>query len=393
MVKNTIHAVNGVSTYVIKFNGSTQLESVDDKTTGLTHIIEHCMCENIKKLEKKFKKYDIRWNAATSNTSMFFYMSGLSKYVRKFIGEFTNCVLNYKITKDVFEREREIILSEYQQEFSSQYEQFANNFYRKFYRLPLAIGMYEDIKNVTYLQLLDFKEKYYEIPSEIIYSHAKNEKDLTLDEIEYVTKFNKIEEFTKEYKFDTDNGLALDLSTKFDTQRIIRFHTLLRFNKNDLAKNIVCLKYLNEILSGGLTSPLYKEIREKLKGCYALFGYSTRLNNTQLAYDVTIFADKAKYDNIIKKLLEIFNNLNKYCTKAEFKDVQTKISNQIKYSDLVSTDTTRFADNVNTDVETIFKNKFVSYDDFLEFVEEFKKAKFYLVNDTFEKITEVTIKK
>ena len=98
------------------------------------------MCEKVKDLEKQFKKESISWNACTSNHQVKFFICGMYDKVKKYKDLFIDKVLNYTITKDVFERERNIIIAEYYQTFSDQTEAFICNWYRKHYNFASAIG-------------------------------------------------------------------------------------------------------------------------------------------------------------------------------------------------------------------------------------------------------------
>ena len=99
-------------------------------------------------MENEFTKYSLSYNAGTSNNGIVFYLTGIDKYVNKFKYKFLDAVLSYKITNDVFERERNIIIQEYIQSLSDQASEFFKNFNRKYFNEYGAIGFIDDLKNI-----------------------------------------------------------------------------------------------------------------------------------------------------------------------------------------------------------------------------------------------------
>ena len=58
--------------------------------------------------------------------------------------------MEYEITPEVFERERNIILIEYKEHFSDKYGTYVTNYFRKYFNMYCAIGAIQDIENITY---------------------------------------------------------------------------------------------------------------------------------------------------------------------------------------------------------------------------------------------------
>ena len=115
-IKNQTTNCNGLSEFSVVYNGSAGVE--EDGQHGVSHLIEHCMCEEVKAMESKMLEAGISWNAFTSSTEICFHISGLSEKVKELMCEFARKIITYKIPKEIFEREKNVVLTEYNSFFS-----------------------------------------------------------------------------------------------------------------------------------------------------------------------------------------------------------------------------------------------------------------------------------
>ena len=152
--KNFKPSIKEMGGFVIVFNNSANIET--DGYFGISHLIEHCMCENIKKYELDFEKYGIGYNASTDFDEVKFHISGLAEGVDKFKELFYNEIVNYKITRDVFERERQIVIQEFNDILSRPRQVFILNILRKYIQVNVPIGEFNDLENLTYEKFIDY---------------------------------------------------------------------------------------------------------------------------------------------------------------------------------------------------------------------------------------------
>lgn len=375
MIKNKKHNLKNVSYFSIVFNGSASIEP--DGYKGLTHVIEHCMCENIKKYESLYKSYALNWNAETGNNTMTFYISGLSKYINKVKKQFLDSVLNYKITKEVFERERSIILTEYIQHYSDQCAMFMSNWSRKHLNSCGPIGYIEDLKNMTYERFIEYKDKYYSNPTYIGYIHSKSSSDLK--EINGL-QYNNIVAYPDNIQFGSYNDYPMESYSTFDAQRILLMNTIIPYDKECL--NNCYAKIFASCISGGLTSPLYQELREKLQCVYYLGSYCSKLSNTQLKFYTLVFCDGNKADIVMKRFKEVISDIKNYLNESDFNAALNCIKNNIKLDSITSyTNTNMFVEEYDKIYENFTSDK-LTYNGFLKFVDTFLKSNIEFYKDS-----------
>ena len=370
MIKNKCHKLSNVSYFEITFNGSSGIEP--EGYAGITHLIEHCMCEGIKPYEKKYKNYALTWNAETGKHSMKFYIHGLSKYVNKVKNEYTNAILNYNIPQDIFERERNIVITEYMQNYSDQCSCFISNFNRKHFNSCGPIGYIEDLRNLTYKKFIEYKNKFYSKPSYIGYIHSSKSKDLQLSDLNLNIEFNNIKKYQESVQFGNFDKYPMESYSDFNAQRIILLNNIL-FNDKELLNNCYA-KIFNSCISGGLSSPLYKELREKLQCVYCLGSDCQKISETQLQLFTIVFCDANKVDIVLKKLKETITNIKQFITKKDFKIALNDIKNSIKLTNIVSYNNTNvLSSNYELAYNNFMSNK-LTYKGFINFIDTYLKS-------------------
>lgn len=382
-IKNIKHSIKTISYYNIYFNGAAEIETPGYR--GITHIIEHCMCQKVKAFEAELDKYAIDWNAVTSVSYMKFYMEGLSKYVKKFIDKFTEAILTYEITPEVFERERNIVLIEYKEHFSEKYGTYVSNFFRKYFNMNCAIGVLEDIENITYEQFIEFKNKYYSKPSEIVFLHPYNEADLT--EVKSCTEFNDIPHHQFAYEYYPREDFKYESYCQFEDQQVVAFNSGI-LNYNDDSKFIASIFYLIDILSSGLSSPLYSVLREKYECIYGLHTSIEDLNDNNCMLLIYLFTPTEKSELALEKFKQLMHNMKKYLTKKEFKDSKMSLSNYIKK--YLATSVFNIIGGQNNkrkeQLKTILIKKSLTYDEFMNYINIITSNEFHFYNTQCEEV-------
>ena len=382
-IKNVKHNIKKIAYYNLYFNGAAAIEQPGYR--GVTHIVQHCMCEKIKQFEKELQKYAIEWNAVTSSSYMKFYMQGLSKYVRKYIDKFTKTILEYQITPEVFERERNIILIEYKEHFSDKYGTYVTNYFRKYFNMYCAIGAIEDIENITYEKFIQFKNKYYSKPSQIVFLHPYNEAELV--QVSSCKEFNDIsvDHFTYEYK--EQQGFEYETYGEFKNQEIIAFDSGILSSK-DQPECIVSLLYIMDILTSGLSSPMYSILRQKYECIYGLNSHIERLNEDQCMLMFYLFTPTNKADLALEKFKQIIKNMKKYLTKKQFNHSKIALSNYVKKR--IATTVFNIIDGTNNEYKERIKNimlkKTLTYDQFMKYVNTILQNNYHFYNSICQEV-------
>jgi predicted Zn-dependent peptidase len=290
-----------LSGFYIVYEGSTNLEKKG--WYGISHLMEHLMCKNFDHLQEDFDKDGIDWNAYTSSNEIVFYMTGLDEKVNKWKGEFMKLLGQFNVTKEQFENERNIVLEEYMDSFNDQTQSHMLNLSRKLFNDFDPIGLKEDLENLKFMDCLNFFELQYAKPTKII-NVSKNKKYKN-NTIEFAER-----NIVKSTQFGEHKN-TLELNNEFKDKTSIAILSPI------IEEDFAYVHFINAMLSLGLKSPLYQEIREKKGLVYYVHCYQSRMNNQGINTISTLTSNK-NFDAVLEATKKVINNPDKYLTKERF---------------------------------------------------------------------------
>ena len=321
IVNYELPKVNGLGTFAIVYNGGSSIET--EGNYGISHLVEHCMCDKIHDFEKQIKVLGLSWNAATTGNEVYFYLVGIVDNIRKIMNEFTSLIVDLDISEEAFEREKKIVLTEYNTYASDQDEAMYMNFLRKKYNIFTPGGRRKDIEKITYEEFKKFKEKWYSAPTYIGFSHPKNEKKLLESDLKEFasnskhTDFNKIARWNTEYKQGSYDN-EMEKNSTFKTQRAMLLSREFTSYETKDHKNYAFAKILSSLLSGGLASILMTEIRRKLGFVYNIRSSYTQINQTKFLFMITSSFETSKQDAVVKEVKKVLKDLTKYIKRKDY---------------------------------------------------------------------------
>jgi predicted Zn-dependent peptidase len=294
-----------LSGFYVVYEGSTNLEKKG--WYGIAHLMEHLMTKNFDHLQEDFDRDSIDWNAYTDSNNIVFYLTGLDEKVNKWKGEFMNLLSDFNVTKEQFENERNIVLEEYMDSFNNQTQSHQLNLSRKLFGDFDPIGLKEDLQNLKFMDCLNFYELQYSKPTKII-NVSKNKK-----------YNNNLIDFTdrkiiKNLEFGQHN-VPFELNNDFKDK------TSLVLLSPVIDEDFAYVHFINSMLSLGLKSPLYTEIREKRGLVYYVHCYQSRMNEQGLTTIATQTSNK-NANELIDTVGNVIKNPGKYLTKDRFKLVK-----------------------------------------------------------------------
>jgi predicted Zn-dependent peptidase len=290
-----------LSGFYVVYEGSTNLEK--SGWYGISHLMEHLMCKNFDHLQEDFDKDGIEWNAYTSNNEIVFYLTGLDEKVNKWKGEFMDLLGDFNVTKEEFENERNIVLEEYMDSFNEQTASHQLNLSRKLFGDFDPIGLKKDLQNLKFMDCLNYYELQYAKPSKII-NVSKNKK-YNNQAIDFVDR-----QIVKNLEFGNHN-VPLELGNEFkDKTSIVILSPVIE-------EDFAYVHFINAMLSLGLKSPLYQEIREKRGLVYYVHCYQSRMNQQGISTIATQTSNR-NYNQVIDSVETIIKNPGKYLTKDRF---------------------------------------------------------------------------
>jgi predicted Zn-dependent peptidase len=299
----------------------------DEKTNGISHVIEHCVFNGTKKrntfeIANEIESLGGELNAATTPERTFFYTKTLPKHLDVSLDILSDVVFNPKFPKEEFEKEKQVV----SQEISMVYNNY--DFYqwvvfqKALFKGAQGKPVYGSKKNVLGFSLKDIKKYYnrYYVPQNII---------LTLSGKIPVNTVSKIKKYFDNVSFKKFKNV--NFSEEKARKRVIK-KVKLPVNSVYMVLGYEIPKFgtresyvfdiIEAILSRGQSGRLFNEIRNKQGLAYSVgahhyegteYNFFAAYANTQLAN-----FDKVK-DSILKefdKLQEIddisINEAKKY---------------------------------------------------------------------------------
>jgi predicted Zn-dependent peptidase len=290
-----------LSGFYVVYEGSTNLEK--PRWYGISHLLEHLMCKNFDHLQEDFDKDGVDWNAYTSSNEIVFYLTGLDEKVNKWKAEFMDLLGQFNVTKEQFENERNIVLEEYMDSFNDQSQSHMLNLSRKLFGDFDPIGLKQDLENLKFMDCLNFFELQYAKPTKIInVSKNKQYKNGTLDFAQ-----RKIEKVSKFGNYD----VPLELNNDFKDKTSISILSPM------IEEDFAYVHFINAMLSLGLKSPLYQEIRENRGLVYYVHCYQSRMNKQGVNAISTQTSNK-NFNAVVDAVKLVIENPKKYLTKDRF---------------------------------------------------------------------------
>lgn len=290
-----------LSGFYVVYEGSTNLEKKGN--FGISHLLEHLCCKSFDHLQEDFDKDGIDWNAYTSGNEIVFYLTGLDEKVNKWKGEFIKLLGQFNVTKEEFENERKIVLEEYMDSFNSQTEVHMLNLSRKLFNDYDPIGLREDLENLKFMDIINFWELQYAKPTKII--NVSKGKPYKNNEIDFAERT-----IVKSISFG-DHKVPFELGNEFKDK------TSLVMLSPVIDEDFAYVHFINAMLSLGLKSPLYQEIREKRGLVYYVHCYQSRMNQQGLNMIATQTSNK-NFNACVDAIKEVLENPKKHLTKERF---------------------------------------------------------------------------
>jgi predicted Zn-dependent peptidase len=290
-----------LSGFYVVYEGSTNLEKKG--IYGITHLMEHLMTKNFDHLQESFDKDGIDWNAYTSSNEVVFFITGLDEKVNKWKYKFVDLLGGFDVEKSEFENERNIVLEEYMDSFNDQTASHQMNLYRKLFNNYGPIGVKEDLENLKFMDCLNYFELQYANPSKII--NVSKKSDFKSNLINF--KERKIDHEVSYSKHDVTYELNNNYKDK----------TSLVILSPVIDKDFGYVHFINAMLSLGLKSPMYQEIREKKGLVYYIHCYLSRVNDKAIVNIATQTSNK-NFNTLVDSIEDVMRKPEEFLTQERF---------------------------------------------------------------------------
>jgi len=352
---------------IIIFTGSI-FENPEEK--GISHFIEHLIFKgskystNLKNLNNKLNHNGMNVNAATSNLFTYYYISTPNIYIKEAIATLIQIVCNPLFREEDINNERKVVINELLERMNNPQSFAAHASHKIIYKdeNPLShpiIGYIPILEKITQKDIQDYYQKYY-IPQNIVF---------------YTSTFKPKESIEKiwrtQYKLfsaaPSNHNLQMQTSELFNCLKPL----LSLYNPSktiNLSKNFpsntsyfVAIKYIlpkctikeqiafdifTNYLTGGLSSLLFTELRDKKQLIYSIGSFSDSAVDIQ-EFGIEFNCNKNKkildncLKNIDKELKNFFKNgmpakeYQKFKNKTVFNFERTESSGTKKMYEII----------------------------------------------------------
>lgn len=274
---------------------------------GISHLMEHLITKAIDPYENRLLNDCIEFNAYTTTSHIVVYFNGLeTKLTAELKKELTHAILNNfnNITEEQFNTEKSIVLQEIMDTFEDPGEGNFVNLVYKNYNITCPAGIPDEVANFTFKEAKQLAKKYYTKPARII-DVASKPNDLGK------IKYNEIVETSAKIKFKPSKQIIKEVITG-DKINFYGFSKRI-INKKDYPYLAIGLS----MLSDGLSSPFYQEIREK-RGLSYFVSLDTVLFGKEGIMSMTACTTEDKKEELVKVVTDMNNDIIKYLTLDRF---------------------------------------------------------------------------
>jgi zinc protease len=351
---------------IIVFTGSI---FENEKEKGISHFIEHLIFKgskyssNLKNLNNKLNHNGMNVNAATSNLFTYYYISTPNIYIKEAIATLIQIVCNPLFREKDINNERKVVINELLERMNNPAAFAANASLKILYKKenPLShpiIGYINILEKINQQDILNYYKKYY-TPENIIFFTSTYKPKKAIEKI-WKSQYKLFSgEYSDSSKIQTSlmfNNLKTSLSL-YNPSKYVNLSKNFPNNKSYFVaikyilpkctlKEKIAFDIFKSYLTGGLSSLLFIELREKKQLIYSIGSYSDSLiNNLEFCIQFNCKKNKKILDNCIKnidkELKKFFKNgmpikeYEKFKNKTIFNFERTESSGLKKMNEII----------------------------------------------------------
>lgn len=346
------------------------------ENNGIAHFMEHMVFKGTKnrtpfEIANTVESLGGNINAFTGKELTCFFARVLDEHLPQAIDVLSDILLNPLFLSEDVEREKSVVLEELSDVQDTPSEWIHELFISQLYPdHPLGyniLGTRESISNFTDLMIREFTSEYY-LPERIVIAVAGHiDHDHLVDLVnKSLGQFDPANSNPRELSLPAETSSGREEYTNGQQQSHLVIGTR-TFSFNDDRR--YALLVLNTILSGGMSSRLFQNIREKYGSVYSIYSFMDFYTDDGL-FGVYVGTERSQLDFMEEKVREELAQLMDMHVSA---DELEKVKSQVKGSLVLSLENMFHRMN-RLAKQDIYYNRFQSIDDFLAKVEAVKTA-------------------
>ena len=311
----------------------------NDTNNGVAHFLEHLFFKGTKahptgEFDKILESKGAIVNAATSKDFTHYYITIPSEYFDKAMELHSDMLLNPQIPRKELEKERKVVLEEIAKDGNTPSKKVYDNLNDMMYTTHpykrKVIGTSDIIGTIRREEILDYFNKYY-APSNMV--------TLVVGDVDTQKAVAKIQQcFNQEYrkpikKSFRKEGQLQTQKRKIDYTDTQSGYMMIGFRGVNISdKDTFALDVLSEVLGGGKSSRLYRDIKEQRGLAYSISASNGSFRDDGIFYITANFTPTC-LDKLEKSIFEEIKNLQKYgITDEELNRAKNMIIQDTYYS-------------------------------------------------------------
>lgn len=352
---------------VIVFTGSI-FENPKEK--GISHFIEHLIFKgskystNMKNLNNKLNHNGMNVNAATSNLFTYFYISTPNIYIKEAIATLIQIICNPLFREEDINNERKVVINELLERMNDPVSFAVHSSLKIIYKEenPFShpiIGYIPILEKITQKDILDYYQKFY-IPQNIVFFTSTYKSKAPIEKIwrsqyklfagatsvcESIRTSNIFKCLTSSLAlYNPSKTVNLSKNFPSNTSYFVSIRNIL---PKCSIKEQIAFDIFSNYLTGGLSSLLFIELRDKKQLIYGIGSYTDSGVDIQ-EFGIQFNCKKNKkildscLDNINKELKNFFKNgipikeYQKFKNKTVFNFERSESSGTKKMYEIIS---------------------------------------------------------
>lgn len=328
VVTQSIPYVKSVTVGIWVGSGS---RNESDMNQGVSHFIEHLLFKGTttrtaKDIAEQVDEVGGQINAFTAKEFTCYYVKMLDTHLPLALNILADMILNPKFAVEDIDKEREVVMEEYNMYEDTPDEMIHDIFLDKVWAGHALgkniLGTRESIMSFNREIVLQYYHENY-TPDNIVIAASGNLNHQTLLELAEV--YFKDMTGKKAYqKIEQPHFYEVNQSVYKDTEQV---HICLgTFSVPQNSPEIYAVHILNNILGGSVSSRLFQSIREERGLAYSVYSYQSNYSDTGL-FSVYAGTRPANTSQVIELIME---NINRLCTESITLKELNKSKEQLK---------------------------------------------------------------
>jgi predicted Zn-dependent peptidase len=311
------------SVFILVSAGS---EYENKKNNGISHFLEHMMFKGTTnrpvpmQIAEELASLGAQSNAFTGQEYTGYWAKAESNKISKILEIVSDLYLNPIFNPEEIEKERGVIIQEINMYEDNPMSKVQNVFMSLLYGDQPAgwdiAGKKENVKSFKQEDFITYRSKHYIPQGTLVVVSGKFNEKLTIEQIKkYFEKIPRRQSIAKLKTIENQKSKRLAISFKESEQS----HLIIGFKAFDIFdRRKYALEILSDALGGGMSSRLFKRVREELGAAYYIRSEAD-LSIDHGFLSISSGVDHQKIDLVVSAILEECSDLkNNLLSEKEF---------------------------------------------------------------------------